>query len=172
MSKIVKLFMILLLLTACYKKDNSETLVITDSDGNEIVYKIELAQTKDELTTGMMNRTELDADAGMLFDLSPYTNVPTAMWMKDTPLALDMLFIDQDGTVYWIYENAEPNSEKLIVAPYAANAVLEINAGDVKAKDIKIGDTVKYKLFDKDKPVQNTDDSKTQNQNSDNADKK
>ena len=120
----------------------------------------------------MMNRTELDADAGMLFDLSPYTNVPTAMWMKDTPLALDMLFIDQDGTVYWIYENAEPNSEKLIVAPYAANAVLEINAGDVKAKDIKIGDTVKYKLFDKDKPVQNTDESKTQNQNSDNADKK
>ena len=69
------------------------------------------------------------------------------MWMKDTKIALDMLFIDRDGMIYWIFENAEPDSVKMIVAPYPATAVLEINAGDVKAKGIEIGDMVEYKLF-------------------------
>ena len=49
--------------------------------------------------------------------------------------------------IYWIFENAEPDSVKMIVAPYPATAVLEINAGDVKAKGIEIGDMVEYKLF-------------------------
>lgn len=147
MSKILKLFMMLLLTAACSPKDNREELTITDSDGNKNVYKVELAQTKEELSTGLMNRTALDADSGMVFDLSDFNNVPTAMWMKDTKIALDMLFIDRDGMIYWIFENAEPDSVKMIVAPYPATAVLEINAGDVKAKGIEIGDMVEYKLF-------------------------
>ena len=137
----------LLLTAACSPKDNREELTITDSDGNKNVYKVELAQTKEELSTGLMNRTALDADSGMVFDLSDFNNVPTAMWMKDTKIALDMLFIDRDGMIYWIFENAEPDSVKMIVAPYPATAVLEINAGDVKAKGIEIGDMVEYKLF-------------------------
>ena len=147
MSKILKLFMMLLLTAACSPKDNREELTIIDSDGNKNVYKVELAQTKEELSTGLMNRTALDADSGMVFDLSDFNNVPTAMWMKDTKIALDMLFIDRDGMIYWIFENAEPDSVKMIVAPYPATAVLEINAGDVKAKGIEIGDMVEYKLF-------------------------
>ncbi len=147
MSKILKLFMMLLLVAACSEKDNREELTITDSEGNKTVYKVELAQSKEQLVTGLMNRTALDADAGMIFDLSGFNNVPTAMWMKDTKIALDMLFIDQDGMIYWIFENAEPDSVKMIVAPYPAAAVLEVNAGDAKAKGIKIGDMVEYKLF-------------------------
>lgn len=153
MSKILKLFMMLLLTAACSPKDNREELTITDSDGNKNVYKVELAQTKEELSTGLMNRTALDADSGMVFDLSDFNNVPTAMWMKDTKIALDMLFIDRDGMIYWIFENAEPDSVKMIVAPYPATAVLEINAGDVKAKGIEIGDMVEYKLFPVEKAV-------------------
>ena len=110
MSKILKLFMMLLLTAACSPKDNREELTIIDSDGNKNVYKVELAQTKEELSTGLMNRTALDADSGMVFDLSDFNNVPTAMWMKDTKIALDMLFIDRDGMIYWIFENAEPDS--------------------------------------------------------------
>ena len=117
-------------------RDNREELTIIDSDGNKNVYKVELAQTKEELSTGLMNRTALDADSGMVFDLSDFNNVPTAMWMKDTKIALDMLFIDRDGMIYWIFENAEPDSVKMIVAPYPATAVLEIKAGDRKAKGI------------------------------------
>lgn len=164
MSKILKLFMMLILVASCSKKDNQNELVITDDEGNKTVYTVELAQTRDELTTGLMNRTQLDADAGMIFDLSPYGNVPTAMWMKDTPLALDMIFIDKDGMIYWLYENAEPNSQKLIIAPYSAAAVLEVNAGDIKAKNIKIGDKIQYKLF----PMaeENSVDENTQADNS------
>lgn len=147
MSKILKLFMMILLLAACSKKDNREELTITDSEGNKTVYKVELAQSREELSTGLMNREKLDADSGMVFDLSDFNNVPTAMWMKDTKIALDMLFIDQDGMIYWVFENAEPDSVKMIVAPYPATAVLEVNAGDIKAKGIQIGDMVDYKLF-------------------------
>ena len=149
MSNILKVFMMLLLATACSPKEEKDQLTITDKEGNKVVYSVELAQTKEELTTGLMNRTTLDADSGMIFDLSSFDKVPTAMWMKDTPLALDMIFIDRDGMIFWVYENAQPNSTQLIVAPYAATAVLEVNAGDIKAKGLKIGDTVDHKLFSK-----------------------
>ena len=61
MSKILKLFMMLLLTAACSPKDNREELTIIDSDGNKNVYKVELAQTKEELSTGLMNRTPIPA---------------------------------------------------------------------------------------------------------------
>lgn len=147
MSKICKIFLVILLLAACSKKDNREELTIVDNEGNTITYKVELAQTPDELRTGLMNRKSLDTNSGMIFDLSQFEKTQTAMWMKDTNLTLDMIFIDDSGMVFWVYENAEPNSAKLIVAPYAAAAVLEVNGGDISAKGIKIGDTVKYKLF-------------------------
>ena len=69
------------------------------------------------------------------------------MWMKDTKLSLDMLFLTKEGVVYWIKENAQPYSEELIVAPFPAAAVLEINAGDVAKHQIKIGQRVKHPLF-------------------------
>lgn len=153
MSKIFKLFMILALVSACSPKEKTDELTIVGADGSRTTYQVELAQTREELTTGLMNRTSLDQDAGMVFDLSDFNNVPTAMWMKDTKIGLDMIFIDQDGMIYWIYENAEPDSVKMIMAPYPAAAVLEVNAGDVKAKGIKIGDMVEYKLFPIEKPA-------------------
>ena len=147
MSKFIKVFAMLLMVAACSEKDNGDELVIADAEGNKVVYKVELAQTRDELATGLMNRTSLDKDAGMVFDLSEFTDVPTAMWMKDTKIALDMIFIDRDGMIYWVFENAAPDSVKLIVAPYPAYAVLEVNAGDIKAKGIEIGDMVTYRIF-------------------------
>ncbi len=152
MSKIFKLFMILALVSACSPKEKNDELTIVGADGNQTTYKVELAQTREELTTGLMNRNSLDKNAGMIFDLSDFNNVPTTMWMKDTKIGLDMIFIDHDGMIYWIYENAEPDSIKMIVAPYPAAAVLEVNAGDVKANGIQIGDMVEYKLFPMEKP--------------------
>ena len=93
MLNIFRILMAILLVTACSKKNNQDELSIVDNEGNKVVYKVELAQTREELTTGLMNRSTLDSNAGMIFDLSAYTNVPTAMWMKDTKLPLDMIFI-------------------------------------------------------------------------------
>lgn len=150
MSKIYKIVLMLLLVAACSKFDKRDALSITDDNDEKAAYKVELAQTDDEMRTGLMNRDKLDENSGMLFNLGR-SDVPTAMWMKDTKIPLDMIFIDKDGTIFWIYENAEPESTKLIVAPFPAFAVLEVNAGDVKRFDIKIGDTVKHKWFEEEK---------------------
>nr|QIM10761.1 hypothetical protein PlAlph_6530 [uncultured Alphaproteobacteria bacterium] len=146
MSKFFKIALMIMLATACSKFDKRDDVSIVSDDTEKAAYKVELAQTDEEMRTGLMNREKLDANSGMLFNLG-HLNVPTAMWMKDTKIPLDMLFIDKDGTIFWIYEKAEPESTKLIVAPFPAFAVLEINAGDVEKYGIKIGDTVKHEWF-------------------------
>ncbi|MBQ8784721.1 MAG: DUF192 domain-containing protein [Alphaproteobacteria bacterium] len=148
MPKIFKVAMMLLAVVACSKFDKRYELTITDINGEKAVYKVELAQTKEEMSVGLMNREKLDENSGMLFALGSLApNTRSAMWMKDTKISLDMLFIDNEGMIFWIYENAEPESEKLIVPPYPAYSVLEVNAGDVKKYGIKIGDMVKHEWF-------------------------
>ena len=145
MNKLFKIFAAVLVVCSCSKAETSKLIVETDS--GDVVYNVETASEIKELETGLMNHTSLPADGGMLFDLSKVPNKVTAMWMKDTKLSLDMLFLTKEGVVYWIKENAQPYSEELIVAPFPAAAVLEINAGDVAKHQIKIGQRVKHPLF-------------------------
>ena len=148
MPKIFKIAMMLLAVVACSKFDKRDDLTITDINGEKAAYKVELAQTKEEMSTGLMNREKLDENSGMLFALGSLgANSRSGMWMKDTKISLDMLFIDEEGMIFWIYENAEPESEKLIVPPYPAYSVLEVNAGNVKKHGIKIGDMVRHEWF-------------------------
>ncbi len=96
-----------------------------------------------------MHRDTLDADSGMLFDFKILgKTMPTVMWMKDTKVSLDMIFVNEYGEVYWIYENAKPLSTELIKAPRPAFGVLEVNAGDVKKHGIKVGDIIKSTIFE------------------------
>lgn len=141
-----------------YQKN--ELIIAANGGNDQVVYSVELAQSVDELRTGLMDRESLDENSGMLFDLGAFKE-NVSMWMKNTKIALDMLFIDEDGMIYWIYENAEPESTKLIIPPYPAHAVLEINGGDAAKKNIRIGDVVKHKWFKsaaKNEPVQETTD--------------
>ena len=131
MRRILSAATAVLLLCACMDQENQNELKITDNSDKTVVYNVELAQTWDEMRTGLMNRDELAQKSGMLFDFRDI-NIPASMWMKDTKIGLDMLFMDKDGSIYWIYENAEPQSTYLITAPLPSAAVLEINAGDVK----------------------------------------
>lgn len=156
MRKIVKLLLMLLVLTSCSKEKKQvklEDLSIVDADNVKAEYKVEVAQTRNEMRTGLMNRESLAANSGMLFALGTVDEL-TAMWMKDTKIPLDMIFIDKDGDVFWIYENAEPFSEKLIVPPYQAFAVLEVNAGDVKKYGITIGNHINHSWFKTKNPFQ------------------
>lgn len=162
MPKFMKIAIMLLLVAACSKFDKRDDLSIVNGDNEKATFKVELAQTKDEMRQGLMNRENLDANSGMLFDLS-HVDVQTAMWMKNTKIALDMLFIDKEGTVFWIYENAEPESTKLIVSPYPAYAVLEINAGEVKKFNIQIGDEVQHEWFQKSTPETAVAEEKLEN---------
>lgn len=147
MSRFLKVFLVLLMVAACSEKKDVEELAIVKADGQVVIYNVEVAEGKEKIATGLMNRKSLDADSGMIFDLSILTT-PTIMWMKDTLIPLDMLFLDKDGHIYWYYKNAEPLSEKLIVAPYPARAVVELNAGEIEKNNIQIGDVIKFRYFE------------------------
>lgn len=130
MSKFLKLFLALIVVAGCSPKENSGNLTISTENG-DVRYNVEEAQTPEELEKGLMNRDSLAADSGMIFNLADVEN-QVAMWMKDTKIPLDMLFVNSNGRIFFIEENATPMSEELIIAPEPALAVIELNAGDVK----------------------------------------
>ena len=148
MTKFIKLFLAVVLLAGCSEKNDKSNLTVL-TEGGEVSYTVEEAKTVPELEKGLMFRESLAPDAGMIFDLSKVEH--TAMWMKNTKIPLDMIFIDGDGTISWIYENAQPESLTLIIPPFPAYAVLEVNAGDVKKHGIKTGDIIKHEFFAREK---------------------
>lgn len=129
---------------------NTESLVIYKQSSSEVRkgYFVEVAHSREEMAKGLMGRNNLDKDAGYLFnvDLIP-SDMEIAMWMKDTLIPLDMIFINRQGKIYFIHENAIPYSTNAIMAPIRPRAVLEINGGQVKRYGIEVGDMVKTPLL-------------------------
>jgi uncharacterized protein len=109
------------------------------------VFSVEMATTEEEKTTGLMYRKELADGKGMLFDFSPEQEV--SMWMKNTYISLDMIFIRADGRILRIAENTEPLSTKIIPSKGLAKGVLEVIAGTAQKYGIKPGDRVGHPLF-------------------------
>lgn len=110
-----------------------------------VSFVVELAETAERQERGLMFRRELAADAGMLFDFG-VSRVLT-MWMKNTYLPLDMLFIDAGGIVASIARDTEPMSTTIISSKVPARAVLEINAGAAARLGIRPGDRVDHPIF-------------------------
>jgi uncharacterized protein len=109
------------------------------------VFSVEMATTEQEKETGLMYRKELPDGKGMLFDFSP--EQPVSMWMKNTYIPLDMIFIRADGRILRIAENTEPLSTKIIPSGGLAKGVLEVIAGTAKKYGIVPGDRVAHPLF-------------------------
>jgi uncharacterized membrane protein (UPF0127 family) len=109
------------------------------------VFSVEMATTEEEKTTGLMYRKELPDGKGMLFDFSPEQQV--SMWMKNTYIPLDMIFIRADGRILRIAENTEPLSTKIISSGGLAKGVLEVIAGTAQKYGIHPGDRVAHPLF-------------------------
>jgi uncharacterized protein len=109
------------------------------------VFSVEMATTEEEKTTGLMYRKELPDGKGMLFDFSPEQQV--SMWMKNTYISLDMIFIRADGRILRIAENTEPLSTKIISSGGLAKGVLEVIAGTAQKYGIQPGDRVAHPLF-------------------------
>lgn len=101
---------------------------------NPIPFTVELAKTPAEQEKGLMFRETLDENAGMLFLYPTPTSV--AMWMKNTPLSLDMIFGDETGSIVAIHENATPYSLEVIGPVAGVSQVLEIKSGVVKKRGI------------------------------------
>jgi uncharacterized protein len=122
-----------------------QTLEIVTKSGVQ-VFSVEMATTEQEKETGLMYRKELADGKGMLFDFSPAQEV--SMWMKNTYIPLDMIFIRADGRILRIAENTEPLSTKIIPSRGLAKGVLEVIAGTAKKYGIEPGDRVAHPLFD------------------------
>ena len=111
------------------------------------VFLVEMATTEEEKTQGLMYRKELPDGKGMLFDFSPEQQI--SMWMKNTYIPLDMIFIRADGRILRIAENTEPLSTKIISSGGLARGVLEVIAGTAQKYGIQPGDRVAHPLFNK-----------------------
>src|SRR3977135_368749 len=109
------------------------------------VFSVEMATTEEEKTTGLMYRKELPDGKGMLFDFSPEQQV--SMWMKNTFISLDMIFIRADGRILRIAEHTEPQSRKITHSGGLAKGVLEVIAGTAQKYGIEPGDRVGHALF-------------------------
>jgi uncharacterized membrane protein (UPF0127 family) len=101
---------------------------------------VELALDDPQRMQGLMFRKEMAPDAGMLFDFGETRRVQ--MWMENTVLPLDMVFIDEDGTISSVKSDAVPFSRDIIDSVKPVSFVLELNAGRAKALGIKPGDKV------------------------------
>jgi uncharacterized protein len=111
------------------------------------VFSVEMATTEEEKQIGLMHRKELPDGKGMLFDFSPEQQI--SMWMKNTYISLDMIFIRADGRILRIAENTEPLSTKIISSGGLAKGVLEVIAGTAQKYGIQPGDRVAHPLFNK-----------------------
>jgi hypothetical protein len=110
-------------------------------------FNVEVARTAAEQERGLMFRTNIPADGGMIFTPYPANGTgprEASFWMKNTPSALDIIFIRPDGTIARIAENVVPYSETPVKSGEPVSAVLEINGGRAAELGIAPGDKVRW----------------------------
>lgn len=124
-----------------------ETIRIIDRENRQVKadLTVEIADTVSKRMKGLMYRTELADDAGMLFLFS--RNQKISMWMANTPISLDMIFIDERGKIQEIAENAVPFSHEELRSAKKGRAVLEIKGGLSKRYGFQSGDIVEHSFF-------------------------
>ena len=144
------LFLVILLspMTAAWGQgtETFETspLAIETADGR-IDFTVELAISQAQMRQGLMYRRKMARDAGMLFVYG--WPRPSSMWMKNTYIPLDMLFIDSDGRIVRIAERTVPQSLAVVSSGAPVRAVLELNGGSAARFGIAPGDRVRHEIF-------------------------
>lgn len=123
---------------------NLQTVEIATRNGVHF-FSVELAANDADRAKGLMFRKELPEGKGMLFDFDREQNV--AMWMQNTYVSLDMIFINADGTIRRIAENTEPLSTRIIPSGGPVRGVLEVVAGTARKLGIAPGDRVVHPIF-------------------------
>jgi uncharacterized membrane protein (UPF0127 family) len=121
-----------------------DTLAIQRAQGRD-TFRIWIADTPAKHQQGLMWVRNLAADQGMLFVLEAPR--PMSMWMKNTYVPLDMLFLDATGRITHIVHDAEPLSEEILSSGGEVAGVLEIHAGEAQRRGIGTGDRVLHPAF-------------------------
>ena len=147
MRRLAAFLFAFVLLTGCSPGGDAlpKTRVVVDATTGPAVFTVEVASDDASQQKGLMFRTELAPDAGMLFDF--HSSGPRSFWMKNTPLSLDLIFIRADGTIANVVTNAMPYSTQSIMSSEPVRAVLEINGGRAAKLGIEPGQTVHAEIF-------------------------
>ncbi|MFG5117569.1 DUF192 domain-containing protein [Methylorubrum sp. POS3] len=122
----------------------TEPLAILAQDGRR-AFQVEVMRNDAQRAKGLMYRRSMPADHGMLFDFE--RPLPVNMWMKNTYIPLDMVFIRSDGSIARIAADTEPLSTQIIASGEPVLAVLELNAGTAAKLGIRAGDRIEHPLF-------------------------
>ncbi len=126
--------------------ENSKLVIAGQSGRHD--FDVELAVKPDQRAQGLMYRRMMAAEAGMLFDFGARPQ-RASMWMKNTFIPLDMLFITGDGRIESIVERTVPHSLETVSSRGPVRAVLELNGGTVARLGIAPGDRVEHPIFSK-----------------------
>jgi uncharacterized membrane protein (UPF0127 family) len=136
----ILLFCLLFLVGGTAAAQQRVSLAIETAAGIRHEFQVEIADTPESKAQGLMFRRELAADHGMLFIFERPQRI--SMWMKNTPLPLDMLFIDADGVIVDLHARTVPFSLDTIASRRRALYVLEVNGGTADRLGIAVGDRV------------------------------
>ena len=130
--------------SAAQAKMRQDRLTVVTATGKYPI-DVEIAETADEKALGLMFRTSLADGHGMLFPHG--TPQELTMWMRNTYISLDMVFLRADGTVHRVEERTEPLSDRIIGSQGPVTAVLELAGGWARRHGLKPGDRVHHPLF-------------------------
>lgn len=137
--KLLSVIFLTLFLASCFGNDNN---LVLQSQLGDIPIKVEIADTAETRRRGLMFRTKMPRDEGMLFDFKETRDV--AFWMRNTFIPLDMIFIDENGYIKHIHQNAIPQDPTSISSQHPVRFVLEINGGLTAQYGVEIGDQVRH----------------------------
>ena len=132
-------FLVMAMVFPAARGAEQQTLEIASNSG-VYVFSVDLAVTNEERQRGLMYRRSVPEFYGMLFDFKDEQEVQ--MWMKNTYVPLDMIFIQADGRIHSIAENTVPESERIIPSRGPVRAVLEVVGGTARKLGIRPGDRV------------------------------
>jgi uncharacterized protein len=124
--------------------DRTELAIVT-AGGAKHQFKVDWAKTWPQKSRGLMFRKEMPLDHGMLLDYDPPTEA--SIWMRNTLIGLDIIFIRADGTIESIFFGAKPHDESPMPSKGPVRAVLELNAGVARLLGIRPGDKVEHPIF-------------------------
>jgi uncharacterized membrane protein (UPF0127 family) len=125
--------------TAVAAPDESTTLAITSSDGTRTEVQVEIADERAEQQRGLMERTELAENAGMLFVFD--RDAPRSFWMRNTLIPLSIAYIASDGSIVDI-QDMQPLDETSHPSAEPAQYALEVNQGFFAERGIEVGNVV------------------------------
>ena len=139
------LVLLLLIAAGCIGQTQFKSGSLTiNTKYDNLYYRVEVADNQRLKSIGLMYRSSLPANQGMLLlnEKPRQLNI----WMKNTFIPLDIIYIDTNGYIVKIVENAQTESTKVMPSDGRVQAVLELNAGQVQKRDIAVGDRVTYQV--------------------------